>query len=146
MLSSIRKPSIDWLVAKRQSVVFMGFVLLFSAIVVVIYLQDRRQEWRLRVEEASHRLDLAYELISKELNRVRSDALFLSEQSMIREFAGGNQELRPTLEAELSSFVGHKRSYDQVRLMEYSGLEIVRIDYAADGALGGSAARFAEQA
>ncbi len=134
MLSSIRKPSIDWLIAKRQTVVFMGFVLLFSAIVVVIYLQDRRQEWRLRIEQASHRLDLAYELISRELNRVRSDALFLAEQSIVREFAGGNQELRPTLEAELSSFVGHKRSYDQVRLMEYSGREIVRIDYSADGA------------
>lgn len=53
------------LVAKRQFVVIGLFLLLFSLILVVFYWKDRQQEWLLREEQAAHRLELAYELISR---------------------------------------------------------------------------------
>lgn len=129
MNSELRNPLNAWSIAKRQLVMLLCFIALFVSIVLVLYSQDRRQEWRLHQEEATHRLSLAYEVISKELNRVRSDALFLAELSQFREYASGDQTNRQPLENAFSSFVNRKRSYDQVRLVELSGKELARVDF-----------------
>ncbi len=135
-MSTANRPAIPggWSAARRTSLVLLLLLALFSSVVMALYMQDRHQEWRLREEEATHRLDLAFELISRELDRVRSDVLFLAEQAPVREFASGNASLRETLENEFSSFIRHKQLYDQVRLLDLSGNELVRVDVAQGGA------------
>ncbi len=130
MNSETQHPLSALSIAKRQLVILLCFTALFGSIVLVLYFQDRRQEWRLHQEEATHRLNLAYEVISKELNRVRSDALFLAELSQLRQYATGDQTNRQLLESAFSSFVNRKRSYDQIRLLELSGMELARVDFS----------------
>jgi signal transduction histidine kinase len=121
-------------VRARQLAVCGIVAALFATMAVCLYWQDRSREWRLRVQQAEHRLDVASELISRELNRVRSDALFLADQRSVREFAAGRQQLRSALEAEYASFVRHKKTYDQIRLLDIAGQETIRVNYHADGA------------
>ncbi len=133
MPQSHQETTFGWSVAKRQLLVMLILLALLASIVAILYLQDRRQEWRLRGEQATHRLDLAWELITRELDLVRSDALFLAEQKLTRDFAAGNRDVRKALEAEFGSFIQHKRSFDQVRLLDRSGKELVRVDATPDG-------------
>lgn len=119
-----------WYVFKRQLAACAAFAFLFAIIVAILYWQERRREWTLRTEQAKHRLDVAFELISRELDRVRADALFLADQAAVQQFAGGDASRRAALEAEYVNFVRRKATYDQIRLLDLNGRETIRVNYA----------------
>ena len=126
-------PSSARSVVTRQLVVLLGFVALFLAIVLVLYIQDRQKEWRIHREQATHRLDFGYEAITNEMERVRSDAFFLAELNSVRQYVLNSQNDRERLESTFSSFVNRKRSYDQIRLLDLSGTELARVDFTSNG-------------
>ena len=132
---SFRETPNRWSVLNRQLAVCAVFALLFAIIVASLYWQDRRREWTLRSEQAKHRVDVAFELISHELDRVRADALFLADQAQVREFSDGNVSRRESLVAEYTNFVRRKTTYDQIRLLDLNGRETIRINYANDDAV-----------
>ncbi|MCP4190094.1 MAG: sensor histidine kinase [Planctomycetaceae bacterium] len=109
--------------------------MLLVIIVASLYLQDRRREWTLRSEQANHRVDVAFELISHELDRVRADVLFLADQSQVCEFVSGDLSRRDAIVAEYINFVEHKIAYDQIRLLDLQGRETIRINFADDRAV-----------
>lgn len=109
------------------------FGLLLSCIVGLLYLQNRQREWTYRLAQAEHRLDTAYEKIATETSRVRADALFLADQIALRQFVGGDVAQLGHLQQEYSHFVNRKQVYDQIRLIDLSGQELLRVNYAADG-------------
>ena len=119
-----------WFVLKRQVAACVCFALLFILVSAVLYRQNRRREWTLRTQQAQHRLDVAFELISREFDRVRADALFLADQRSVQQFADGDTGLREALEAEYANFVQRKATYDQIRLLDLSGQETIRVNYA----------------
>ena len=122
-----------WAVTRRQSAVVLMIAALFAILMSVLYLLDRQREWRLRQEQAKHRLDLADEMISEGLKRVRSDALFLAQLDFVQKFVAGDGDRRDTIENEFAQFVRNKKSYDQVRLVDPSGQEQIRVDATPDG-------------
>lgn len=126
---SSEKPG-DFLVLKRQLAACAAFALLFALIVVSLYFQSRRREWALRAQQAKYRLDVAYEVISRELDRVRADVLFLADQTLLRQVADGDAGQRETLETEFVNFVEKKSTYDQIRILDLNGHETVRVNYA----------------
>ncbi len=114
-------------VLSRQFVVITLISCLFGLIVTVLYLHDRSREWRFRGEQCRHRLELAYELISRDLERVRSDVLYIANQQSIKKFAE-QQSSRDIIQSEFSSFLSLKQRYVQIRLLDLFGQEIVRVD------------------
>ena len=119
---------------QKQLAACAVFGLLLVAIVTSLYFQNRQREWILRGEQAKHRLDVAFELISREVDRVRSDALFLADQTTVKGFAAGDQPLLEELRIMFSQFVKRKETYDQIRLIDLHGQETVRVNYATDKA------------
>lgn len=117
-------------IAKRHAIVCLAFFLLLGTIVATLYLQDRRREWAIRVEQANHRFDLVKEIFSRELDGVRSDALFLAEQAALLEFVQGARSQLARISEEYVRFVRHKGAYDQIRLLDLSGRETIRVNYA----------------
>ena len=117
-----------WSVAKRQLAATGVVLLLLALIVGVLSWKDRQREWRLRKEQAAHRLVLAYELITRDLERVRSDILYVANQQTIRDFGVDDMDSRKAVEAELASFLRFKGSYQQMRLIDGNGKEVVRVD------------------
>lgn len=105
--------------------------LVLNCVVAGLYLQDRHNEWGLRVEQAEHRLDIVSGLISRELARVQSDALYLANQGAVRQFVGGADARRAEVEAEFAGFVQRKAMYDQIRLLSMEGDETLRVNYLA---------------
>ncbi len=121
--------------ARRQLCVSAGFAALLAVIVTILYLQDRSRERTLRSEQANRRLDIAVELISREVDRVRADALFLADQKLLGQFAKGDASRREALETEYASFVHRKQTYDQIRLLDPAGRERIRVNFLGDRAV-----------
>ena len=118
----------SWAIAKRQLAVISVFLLLFATILAVLYCKDRQREWRFREEQALHRLDLAFELISRDLERVRSDILHIANQPVVRSFDANESESRKRVEEEFVNFLRFKQTYQQLRLINVEGRESVRVD------------------
>ncbi len=117
-----------WAVAKRQLAVLLVFMFLLGLVLAALYWTDRQREWGLRQEQAAHRLELAYELITRDLDRVRSDILYVANQQAVRGFDASDDHARELVEAEFASFLGFKGTYQQIRLIEVTGREVVRVD------------------
>lgn len=132
-------------VLKRQLTVCAVFAVLLGSIVASLYLQDRRREWSLRTGQAEHRLDVAYELISRELDSVRADALFLADQQPVRRFIQGDMSQLSGLETEYRHFIRRKQTYDQIRLLDLNGRERIRVNYTREGAVSVPAAELQDK-
>lgn len=104
------------------------FGTLLAAIIAALYFQHRQREWVLRREQAQHRLDIAYELVSLEVERVRSDATYLANRSTVRKFVAGQEAIRKELERDFALFVEKKGLYDQLRLLNLDGHETIRVN------------------
>lgn len=114
---------------KRQLAASATFGLLLAVIIAALYLQHRHREWILRCEQARHRLNIASELISHEVTRVRSDATYLANRTLVREFVSGDTSKRARLESDFRLFVQQKGLYDQLRLLDPAGRETIRVNF-----------------
>ncbi len=113
---------------KRQLAACAMFGVLLAGIIGALYFQHRQREWVLRREQAQHRLDIAYELVSLEVDRVRSDATYLANRSTVRQFVSGDESTRGNLEADFALFVEKKGLYDQLRVLDLDGHETIRVN------------------
>ena len=113
---------------KRQLAACAMFGALLATIIGALYFQHRQREWVLRREQAQHRLDIAYELVSREVDRVRSDATYLANRSMVQRFVSGDESTRGKLEADFALFVEKKGLYDQLRVLDLNGYETIRVN------------------
>lgn len=117
-----------WTIGKRQLAVSSVVFVLLGLVVSVLYWKDRQREWRLREEQSSHRLELAYELIARDLERVKSDILFVATQPSVREFDPNDDLSRKRCEEAFSAFLLAKGTYQQIRLIDPDGFETIRVD------------------
>ena len=125
----ISKASTSWDVARQQFSVVGVFLFLLALILLSSYHKDRQQEWRLREEQASHRLELAYELITRDFERTRADILYLANQHDIRSFLRDSLGSRDKIESEFGNFLEFKKTHQQIRLVNIDGRELVRVDF-----------------
>ena len=119
---------------RRQLGACAMFGTLLFTIVGALYAQHRQREWVLRQEQAQHRLNIGFELISREVTRVRSDATYLANRSLVRQFVSGDAASRSQLESDFVLFVEKKRLYDQLRVLDLRGNETIRINLDANRA------------
>jgi signal transduction histidine kinase len=100
-----------------------------AAVVSALYLQDRRHERLLTEQEGEHLVRLQAETIAHEFEDVRADLLYLSDQRALREFLSGDQDARQPLEQDYVRLCLRKTIYDQVRCLDTSGKEVLRVNY-----------------
>ena len=113
----------------RQQLLSLGcFISVLAFIVSMFYWQDRRKEWRIREEQAAHRLELSYELITRDLARVRSDILYVAGLLSVRDFVSDAKNRRQQVEHAFRNLLLYKQAYQQIRLLDTTGKEIVRLD------------------
>ncbi len=110
----------------------LAVILLAGPLLVVIvtfYLQDRAHERELVKQRVSDTLELAAEKVERELQSVESDVLFLAQQSVLRDFVQEVAGARDALQQEYLTFAREKAIFDQIRLLNLEGDEVIRINY-----------------
>ena len=116
-------------VLRRFFLAFLFAALAFSAIIAVIYRQDVLHQRVMLEQESRHVVALQQELLLFEFRAVQSDLLYLAGQKMLTHFLSGDVGARSKLQREYVSFALNKAVYDQIRCLDTTGQEIVRVNY-----------------
>lgn len=117
-----------WVLVRFASVLAAAISVL-TGVVALLYWQDRVHEVELVKQQSHDLVNLQYELIRQELRSLESDLLVLSEQESLRRFLVASDEERASLEAEYVRLARVKAIYDQIRLLDTNGTEVLRINY-----------------
>jgi signal transduction histidine kinase len=114
---------------RRLLVIFIPAALLTGAVVLALYLQERAAEASLHEQAGRHLVDLHSDIITGELDAVRSELLFLSGQAALRRYLAREPGARQDLESEYLLFCRQRAVYDQVRYLDDKGRERIRVNF-----------------
>lgn len=104
-------------------------LVVLAAGIAALHGRDRRQDRQLALRAAEGVLTLQAELLERELEVVASTAVYLAEQSSVREFVAGRGP-RDVVAADFLAFSRNSRSFDQLRVLDANGDEVVRVNFA----------------
>jgi diguanylate cyclase (GGDEF)-like protein len=119
-------------------VIFLVFGSCLAGTIGVIYnLESKDYIQRIKSEEkVSLKLQLA--LISNQFDSIISDLLFLSRQNELLQFVNFKEDFNKTFDekaykgwisTEYLELIRRKKIYDQIRYIDKTGMEIVRVNY-----------------
>src|SRR5438132_8958774 len=116
-------------VLRRLLAIFLPAALLTAAVVVALYYQDLAKEHSLYSQAGAHLVDLQTEIINREVNTVRSDLLYLADQAVLRNYLSGVAPSKHELEEEYVLLCRQRGLYDQIRYLDATGQERIRVNY-----------------
>ena len=123
----IQKP---WPIAKRFLTIFLPLAILVGIITAAIYTVDFGRKMDLITNDEVNFVQLLKQIISVELELVVADLMILSESPNLQAIlTGGGDQQYEALTQEFLSFAGRKAIYDQIRFLDETGQEIVRINF-----------------
>ena len=95
-----------------------------------IYFFDRKNERHLHKNKAQYQVALQYQMITHHTATILSDLLFLTRQNELKKVLAQTATIhKEELAQEYLTFSAEKKIYDQIRFLDVSGMEVVRIDY-----------------
>ncbi|MBW7988755.1 MAG: PAS domain-containing protein [Planctomycetes bacterium] len=116
-------------VAKRAFVIFLPLALLLGGVLGVFYSTNVKAERRITEAAESQLAELQRQTVARNFHSIVSDVMILSQQNELEEVFDGHQEAKDDLSNEFLAFSKTKRSYDQLRYLDETGMEIVRINF-----------------
>lgn len=117
----------------RALALFVPIGALIALVIVLIFVQNRANERALRELEAMQAVTRQADIISTEFTSIVSDLLYLANQVALQSyFSEPTPERRVRLERDYELFISRKGIYDQVRYLDVSGMEVVRVNYGPE--------------
>jgi signal transduction histidine kinase len=110
-------------------VIFVAAALLLAGVGFALYHQSVANERALYEQAVIHHVDIHTDVINRELKAVESDLLYLANQAVLLDFLEGRPASRAALESEYLLLCRERGLYDQVRYLDATGREQVRINY-----------------
>lgn len=123
------KSFLNVLILQRFVIAILVAGLTLWVVVLALYRQDVANRQAILAKEAQYVLDLQKELLVAELRSIQSDLLYLSTQDNIHQFLHGEVSARNRLEMGYVNFAKNKAVYDQIRVLDSAGEEMVRVNY-----------------
>ncbi len=118
------------LIAKRFSIIFIPLVLILSIIFFLFYNTEANNYKELLKTDTLNEATHMVAVIKTQFQLVFSDLMFLSEQNELQRALDTNETLNwENLAAEYLSFSAKKQIYDQIRFIDETGMEIVRVNF-----------------
>ncbi len=115
---------------QRSGYIFLLLMLIITVIMLFLYqVQVDAARSVLRASEKQV-LNLATHSVTTELRGVRSDLSYLADSFVLKEWlASSDPAVRGKVEQEFIAFAVHKVHYEQIRLLDLSGREVVRVNW-----------------
>jgi signal transduction histidine kinase len=113
----------------RLLAVFLPAALFTGCVVYALYYQDRTNEESLHEQAGAYLVDLHADIITRELETVESDLLYLAGQSAFRHYLAGEPGAQDELQEEYVLFCRQRGVYDQIRYIDADGRERVRVNF-----------------
>jgi PAS domain S-box-containing protein len=116
--------------AKRFALIYSLIILVFSAVIYAGVVIDRQVRIDNNVVQERSRLEVAKAQIDQDLSVVSTDLRIIANLPLLRSYLDeGAPALRLELEQLLLVFSRETQRYDQVRYIDLSGYEDIRIDF-----------------
>ncbi len=119
-------------VARRALLYLLPVLALIGALVAVLHHQELRYARELHAVQGQHAALHESEAIGRALATVRSDLMYLRRQEALADFVETGQG-RARLEADYQLFAGERGVYHQVRLLDATGQEVIRVNHDSTG-------------
>ena len=117
-------------VYKRFLTIFLPIMLLIGVALLFIYRADLRAANLVLDADETHTVDLHKKTIAGDFGSVISDLMFLSKNDELEELLNTRSAAAlSALEENLLLFSFKKGIYDQIRFIDETGMEIVRVNY-----------------
>lgn len=117
----------NWDVLKRFLKTFPLFLILIFSVTIVIYYEDVKNEQDILEHEEQHHLELADVTIFSNFQYTIKDLSAISEKQEIIRFLDGNESDKENLEVLFQHFLEVNANYDQIRLLNETGMEVIKI-------------------
>ena len=118
-----------WIILKRALIIYIPLVILLVGVTLVIYNIEVKTERTLIENNEWNQMEHLETTILHDFDMVTSDLIVVSEQMELVRMLGGNNEAQRDIEKEYLSISSTKKLYDQIRFLDESGMEIVRINF-----------------
>ena len=120
-----------WQIIRRFLLMFVPLAILAGAVTTALYYAEARTEMAVLESNEFHVVELQNKTLAVDFSSVISDLVFLSRQRSLRQLltrgAPGDQE---ALAEEWLSYCEQKGIYDQIRLLNETGMEVVRVNFS----------------
>ena len=118
------KPNYSILIA------YFSLIFILFSFSVILYTTETNAEISTIEQVESNHISLNREIVFSELSLIYSDILILSERNSIQEFLMNDSiNNRQVVEEQFLTLANFSGIYDQVRLINESGTEVIRINY-----------------
>lgn len=114
---------------KNFLMVFLPLSVLAGSVVGTIYYQQEQTEKVILKTNELRKVDLQTKVISGDFHSVVSDLIVISKQNELQRILEGVDRQQQALSQEFLLFSGYKKLYDQIRFLDQSGKEIVRVNF-----------------
>ncbi|MFC1747860.1 diguanylate cyclase domain-containing protein [Pseudomonadota bacterium] len=122
--------SITWNTLRIFLLIFVPVVLLVAILSLVYYLSAEKEYVQHLQQQAKSRIELQIDKFSHEFESIVSDLIVLSAHQQLRLITDQSEAANYTaLANELLVFSRNKKMYDQVRFLDATGMEIVRVNF-----------------
>ncbi|MEH2196498.1 MAG: ATP-binding protein [Nostoc sp.] len=114
---------------KHFLTVFVPLSVLVGSVVGAIYYQQVQTEKVVLQTNELGKVDLQTKVISGDFHSVVSDLMVISKQNDLQRILEGVDGEQQALSRELLLFSRYKKLYDQIRFLDRSGKEVVRVNF-----------------
>ncbi len=117
-------------ILKKSLFYFIPPVFIIGGVMSAYFFMDFGEEKRLIAAKEELNVNILEHDIQNDLSNIADDLRLLSSHFELRDFL--NTDSAPKLDALIEEFISFselKKIFDQVRLLDHSGLEVVRISY-----------------
>ncbi len=109
--------------------IFLPVALILLGLLGFVYLAEVRSEARIVESTEQKLLDSLQRMLAGDMREVMADVLILANHHGLQELIAGDPEHRHLLERDFLNFSRHKALYDQIRYLDETGMEVVRVNY-----------------
>lgn len=114
---------------KNFLTVFLPLSALVGGVIATIYYQQVQTEKVVLKTNELRKVDLQTKVISGDFHSVVSDLMVISKQNELQRVLDGVNEQQQALSQEFLLFSRYKKLYDQIRFLDQSGKEVVRVNF-----------------
>lgn len=114
---------------KRFLMTFLPLAIIIAAILAYIYYTEAKSE-RVVIENSDvYNATILKKILASEFDSVTQDLMFLANYHGLQMMLNGGEAAQSQIKEDFLKFSHWKKRYDQIRFLDESGMEIVRVTY-----------------
>lgn len=114
---------------KTFALVFFPLAAVLAVIVAALLLIDMRSKKAILSSNEENQVQLISQVVKDDLQNINSDLFYLASLPQLKNYLDTGGPIPVSLEEDFLLFSQHRKKYDQIRYLDNSGMEIIRINF-----------------